>query len=96
MPAKNATPAEVTKFTVFGLPLKDIIYIITILVSLGGWIRSETIQKQEFNNQIEALTKKIDANHEQLEKINEIFIQQQVLNGKIIQYMEMDNNHKNN
>ena len=89
MPAK-IIPKEVTKYTVFGLSLKDLIYIITIMISLGGWIRSETIQKQNFNNQIDALTKKIDANHQQLEKINEIFIQQQVLNGKIIQYMEMD------
>ncbi|MCK9446972.1 hypothetical protein M0Q50_09000 [bacterium] len=88
MPIKN-TSTEIGNFKLSGFSLKDIIYIISLLITLTGWIRSETIQKQKFENQIEILTKKIDANQEQLQKINEIFLEQQVLNGKIIQYMQM-------
>ena len=80
---------EITNIKMFGLSVKDIIYIISLAISLGGWVRSETIQKQRFDAQIEILTRKIDANQAELQKINEIFLEQQVLNGKIIQYMQM-------
>lgn len=70
--------------------LKDIIFILGIVISAGGWFTAEAVAKNETKNKIEVLTKVIDNNNTQLEKINDILSAQQQLNGKIIQYMEMD------
>jgi len=69
--------------------IKDIIFIIGILVSSIGWIRSEAIKETNTKNQIEILTKAVEDNTTQLEKINNVLNEQQNLNGQIIQYMKM-------
>ena len=69
--------------------LKDIIFIIGIVISTTGWIRSETIKRTKIEIKIEELTKAVDDNTKQHEKMNDIISQQNVLNGKIIQFMEL-------
>jgi len=69
--------------------VRDVIYIAGILIAVYGWVRSETINKTNLENKVEVLTKSVDDNTKQLEKINEILLQQSQLNGKIIQYMEI-------
>lgn len=83
------TTIDLGKYSIFGIAFKDFIYLISLVVAFGGWIRSETIQKERFNTKIEELSKKIDQTQQEIKKINDIFIDQQILNGKIIQYMQM-------
>ena len=68
--------------------IRDVVFIIGLLVSIGGWVRSETIKKTKLEMQVEILTKKVDDNTAQLNKMNDILLEQKELNGKIIQYME--------
>ena len=70
--------------------LKDLIFILGIVISAGGWFTAEAVAKNETKNKIEALTNVIEDYNTQLVKINDILNAQQELNGKIIQYMEMD------
>jgi len=71
--------------------LKDIVFIIGIAITAGGWFTSEAVSKSKMETKLEIIAKVIDNNNTQLEKINDILRDQQQLNGKIIQYMEMDN-----
>lgn len=68
--------------------IRDVVFVLLFLATVVGWIRSEAINKTKLSIQVELLTNKIDENSKQLEKINEILTQQQLLNGKIIQYMQ--------
>lgn len=65
--------------------LKDAVYVISIIVAVGGWLISKS--------QNEAILKTtVENNTESLNKL-ELFIDEQAeLNGKIIQYMIMDSN----
>jgi len=83
------TPAKEPAWKRYVNIVKDVVFVVGILVSAGGWIRSETIKKNDTKNKIEALTKAVDESTEQLKKINTILMEQQTLNGKIIQYMSM-------
>jgi len=69
--------------------IRDAVFIIMFLISTAGWIRSEAIKKTKLETQVETLTKTLDDNTRQLEKINDILSQQNTLNGKIILYMQM-------
>lgn len=69
--------------------LKDIIFFIMFFVSVIGWIRAETIKNTKLQVQVETLTNAVNENTRQLEKINDILIEQQNLNGQIIQFMKM-------
>jgi hypothetical protein len=86
MPAKSETP--ISSFFK-GITIKDIVFIVGIFASSIGWIRSETIKNNEKDNKIEILTTAVNEQTRQLEKINNILTDQQLLNGKIIQYMQM-------
>lgn len=68
--------------------IRDVAFIILFLASVIGWIRSETIKKTKMEDNIEQLTIVIKETTKQLEKVNDILYQQQLLNGKIINYME--------
>lgn len=68
--------------------IRDIDFIILFLATTVGWIRSEAVNKTKLTDQVENLSKKLDENTKQLEKINDILTEQQLLNGKIIQYMQ--------
>ena len=68
--------------------IRDVVFIIVFLASVVGWIRSETIKKTRMEEKIEHLTEATNQSAKQLEKVNEILNQQQLLNGKIIQFME--------
>ena len=70
--------------------LKDLVFVVGIIISAGGWFTADAVAKGKVETKIEVLTKVIDNNNSQLEKINDILSAQQQLNGKIIQYMEMD------
>jgi exopolysaccharide biosynthesis protein len=85
MPVKNAESVWKKHMTV----ARDVVFIILFLASVVGWIRSETIKKTKLETQVEILTQKLQDNTKELEKINDILTEQQTLNGKIIQYMEM-------
>lgn len=69
--------------------IRDIAFIILFLGSTGGWIRSETRKNTKLEVQVEVLTDKVIELTKQAEKTNDILSEQQILNGKIIQYMEM-------
>ena len=70
--------------------LKDLVFVVGIVITAGGWFTADAVAKSKVETKIEVLTKVIDNNNSQLEKINDILSAQQQLNGKIIQYMEMD------
>jgi hypothetical protein len=70
--------------------IRDAVFIILFCATLFGWLRSSVVNRTRLEDQVEIVTLKIEENTKQLEKINDILIEQQVLNGKIIQYMEMD------
>jgi hypothetical protein len=71
--------------------IKDIAFVIGLLISIIGWIRSEAIKQTKLQVEVENLTTIINDNTKQLEKINDILDEQQNLNGQIIQYMKMKN-----
>lgn len=71
--------------------IRDVVFIILFLTSIAGWITSETKKKTKLEAQVEELTKTMDQNTKQLEKITDIIMQQAELNGKIIQHIETDN-----
>lgn len=69
--------------------IRDIVFVVLFLVSVRGWIRSETKADTRLEVQVEVLNTKVTEILKQLEKQNNILSEQQMLNGKIIQYMEM-------
>jgi hypothetical protein len=69
--------------------IRDIVFVVLFLSTIVGWIRSETVKKAKLENEIEILNNKLDDISKHVEKTNDILNQQQILNGKIIQYMEM-------
>jgi hypothetical protein len=69
--------------------IRDVVFVVLFLASAIGWVRSETIKKTKLESQVEILTKTLEDNTKQLEKINDILTEQQNLNGQIIQYMKM-------
>lgn len=69
--------------------IRDVVFVVLFLASAIGWVRSETIKKTKLETQVELLTRTIEDNTKQLEKINDVLNEQQNLNGQIIQYMKM-------
>ena len=67
---------------------RDIVFILLFLASVAGWIRSETIKKTKLEAQVEVLTKAVEDNTKQLEKVNGILSEQQELNGKMIYFLD--------
>lgn len=67
---------------------RDVVFVILFLVSVGGWIRTATIQKTRLEDEVKTLTVAMEEITDQLEKINDILMDQKELNGKIIQYMQ--------
>lgn len=90
MPGKTNAPEVSSLWKKHITIIRDVVFVLLFLVTVVGWIRSEAVNKTKLTIQVEIVTKKIDENTKQLEKINDILTEQQVLNGKIIQYMEMD------
>ena len=70
--------------------IKDIVFIIGILVSSIGWIRASAVEKNELENQVEILTTSVNGTNKQLEKINETLMEQSELNGKIILFIALN------
>jgi len=62
--------------------IKDFVYVITIVVAVGGWIITQSNSKAI----LETTVKK---NTETIEKLETFISNQSVLNGQIIQYMTM-------
>jgi len=63
--------------------LKDFVYIIGLGIALFGWISSKS--KSEA-----ILETTVKYNTEAVQKFEKFITNQSVLNGKVIQYMEMD------
>lgn len=63
--------------------LKDFVYIIGLIVALGGWITTKS--KSEAILEIT-----VQNNTKTLEKVEEFMTNQATLNGKFIQFMESD------
>lgn len=59
--------------------------ILSLVVILGGFL----VGYVTLLNDVKTLQKKVDENTVQLIKMNDILTDQQLLNGKIIQYMQM-------
>ena len=92
MPAKADKTQEVSPMWKKHMTvIRDVVFIVLFLASAIGWVRSETIKKTKLEGQVEVLTKAVEDNTTQLEKINDILTEQQNLNGQIIQYMKMKN-----
>jgi hypothetical protein len=68
--------------------IRDMVFIFLFLVSIVGWIRSETKKATKLETNVETLLNNDAIQTEQLEKINDILMEQKELNGKIIQYMQ--------
>jgi len=83
MPTKN-TESSWKKYMSIG---KDIIFILGIIISAVGWIRSETIKSTKNQSQIEVLTIKVNDLSKQIEKQGDILMEQKELNGKIIFFL---------
>jgi hypothetical protein len=70
--------------------IRDVVFIVLFLATTVGWVRASAINRTKLETKVETLTEAVNENTKQLEKINDILTEQQNLNGKIIQYMEMD------
>lgn len=68
--------------------IKDIILIVGFLSTAIGWVVSETVKKTELKDEVRHLSIIIEDQAKQLEKVNDILMDQKELNGKIIQYMQ--------
>lgn len=66
---------QITKF-------REIIYAITFIIAM-------TAAYLTLKNDVKGLQEKVDENTTQLKKANDVLTDQQLLNGKIIQYMQM-------
>jgi len=69
--------------------IRDIVFILLFLASIVGWIRSETAKKTKLETQVETLTEAVKSTNEQLIKVNEALSEQNILNGKVLQFMDM-------
>ncbi len=70
--------------------IKDIIYIATILVAIGGFLVNEGMNRQKQNDMVDRFNKMEVQMDERLKKIETLMQEQLILNGKIIMYMELD------
>lgn len=86
MPIK--TPKTNSLWDAFMLKFRDIVFIILFLGTTTGWIVTSTSKKNDLKNKVEVLTNRLEDNTKQLEKINQILLQQSELNGRIIEYMQ--------
>jgi hypothetical protein len=69
---------------------KDIVFVIMFLATTIGWITTSVSDKTEIKMTLQENTKTINELKKQVEDINTYIKEQSELNGKIIQYMEMD------
>ena len=65
--------------------LKDFVYIVGLIVALGGWITTKTRSQAILESTVQNNTKT-------LEKVETFMENQATLNGQFIQYMSMNNN----
>lgn len=63
--------------------LKDFVYIVGLVIALGGWITTKTKSQA-------ILETTVQNNTETLKKVEAFMDRQAELNGKIIQFMESD------
>ena len=87
MPTKTAeSPSPIWKKHM--IYIRDGVFVILFLVSVGGWVRTSTVQKTRLEDEVKTLSIATNELTRQLEKINNILLEQKELNGKIIQYMQ--------
>lgn len=77
--------AKPTSESTFWTQLGKFKEILGIIIILGGFL----VGYVTLLNDVKTLQVKVDENTVQLKKMNDILIDQQLLNGKIIQYMQM-------
>jgi hypothetical protein len=68
--------------------IKDAIYIILFLAATIGWISSKAKRDTKLETQVEHLIIMVQDQNKQLQKINDMFLDQKELNGKIIQFID--------
>ena len=83
MPAK----IEENGWKKYMMMIRDVVFVLGLLISLVGWIRSETIKQTKNEVQLETLTTKVNDLSKQIEKQGDILLEQKELNGKIILYL---------
>jgi len=83
-PTIKPTPKLATEST-FWDKIKKFQIIISLIIVLGGFL----VGYVTLLNDVKELKKEVAENTTQLKKMNDILSDQQLLNGKIIQYMQM-------
>ena len=89
----------ITLWKKYGNYVKSAVAVITVIVSVTGWIISTTTTKVNYQNKINAFQEQIttlnttvDAlskqQSTQFDKINDALLQQNLLNGKVLQYIQ--------
>lgn len=85
------------KLITFIKDIKEVLYITTIIITVGGWIITNRVNKKNYQNeiinfqtQITDVKQGVDGNTKQLEKITDILLKQAELNGQIIQHIKTD------
>lgn len=68
--------------------IRDAVFVILFLVTVAGWARSSIVQKTKIEYEVSRLNDTMKEITMQLDKINNILLDQKELNGKIIQYMQ--------
>lgn len=83
------------KLVTFIKDIKEVLYIATIVISVGGWIITNRVNKKNYQNEIINfqteiinLKQEVGGNTKQLEKITDILLKQAELNGKVISHIE--------
>jgi len=79
------SPTNINKYRAW---IKDAILIIGFIATTAGWISSAASNRTEMKGEIRHLSNIVQDQNKQLEKINDILLEQKELNGKVIQFLE--------
>jgi hypothetical protein len=84
------TTKKSTLWELFMTKIKDIVFIILFLATAIGWLSSALSKKNDYKNALENNTKAVIELKQQIKELNDYNKNQAELNGKFIQYMDMD------
>ena len=70
--------------------IRDIVFVILFLATAVGWLTTALNQKRDYKHALEDNTEAIIELKQQIKELNNYNKSQAELNGKFIQYMEMD------
>lgn len=85
----------ISETLVFIKKIKDFFFIVTIIISISGWIYSTGVNKTNIENHNKVLTEHIDKINDEISNINSYISEQRELNGKFKQFIDMNVKNKN-